>query len=106
MRVGIHLCVLRLIFATQQKSFDYQHIDVGCHETAIRVLRRHYDWLAAHVEACIDNDRASGFLIELFDQFVVSTVPNGIDGLEPRGIIPMGDRRDLGPRKFEFIDSE
>ena len=49
---------------SQKAVADDQHLDLGAHEAAERVLRRADDRLAAHVEAGIDQHRAAGLRLE------------------------------------------
>ena len=53
---------------------DCQGIDRGSHEASPRVFRCAHDRLAAHVEAGIDEDRASGALAEGAEQRMVARV--------------------------------
>ena len=74
---------------------DDEAIDFGRHEAAIGVFDRVDDRLAANVERGIDDDRASRELVELLDDVVEERVGLAFDRLDPRGIIDVGDSRNL-----------
>ena len=44
---------------------DDKILDVQFHKAAERLFRRAYDWLAAQVETCVDQDRTAGTGVRL-----------------------------------------
>src|ERR1700674_1031039 len=55
---------LVLLLLEQYAIAGDQHLDIGAHEAAERVLRRAHDRLAAHIEARVDQHRTSGLGLE------------------------------------------
>src|SRR5262245_55627203 len=91
----VPLCILvqprRLILLDEQVVFKHQTVHVRCHETPDRVLRRTDDRLAANVEARVDQNRTARQLVESSHQPIEPAVSLGIDGLDSRGIVHVGD---------------
>src|SRR5688572_25904568 len=95
-----------LRFLAQEAVADRQRLDLGAHEAAERVLGRTDDRLAAHVEARVDDHRASGLLLEAGDEVVVARVGLLVHGLHARRIVDVRDRRDRGARHVQLLDAE
>src|SRR6187402_752924 len=51
-----------LVLLHEDPLVDDEHVYVGPHEAAVRILRRADDGLAAHVEGGVDHHRAAGEL--------------------------------------------
>src|SRR6266545_1010868 len=66
---------LRLVLLLEYEIFQRQHVDAGAHETAVRVLGRADNWLAAHVETCVHQHGAPGQPFEFGQQAVDARVP-------------------------------
>ena len=59
-----------------------------------------------HVEAGVDQDRTAGQPLEGGDQRVVARVRLPVHGLDARRVVDMGDRRDVGARHIQLVDTE
>ena len=64
------VCLPRLLLLPQDMPAEDEHVHIGHHKTAIRIFGRAYDWLAAHVEAGVDQHRATGLLVEACQQLM------------------------------------
>src|SRR2546425_12570581 len=84
----------RLVALFQDMGTDDQIVHVRAHATAVSVLGRADDWLAADIERGVDDDRDSSAPFELTDQVVVERVLSPGDALDPRRVVHMGHRRD------------
>ena len=82
-----------LLVLEQHEVLHHQNVHVGAHEAAVGVLRRADDGLAAHVEGGVDHHRATCALFETAHQPVKPFVSHGINSLNPRRVVDMGDRR-------------
>src|SRR5262249_47089948 len=83
-----------------------QYVDLRAHEAAEGILGRAYDRLAAHVEAGVDQDGASGQRVKATDEVVVKRIGLAMHRLHAGGIIDVRDRRDAGARHVELVDPE
>src|SRR5438552_1013813 len=72
---------------------DGERVYLRSHEAAERVLGRADDRLAADVEARVDEDRAAGALLEARNQRVEARIGVGVNGLDARRVVDMGDGR-------------
>src|SRR5262245_26235540 len=86
----------RLILLDEQVVFKHQTVHVCCHETPDRVLRRTDDRLATNVEARVDQHRTARQLVESSHQPIEPAVSLGIDGLDSRRIVHVGDGGQAG----------
>ncbi len=84
-------CRVLLVLA-QHTIADDEQLDVVAHEAVEGVFRRAHDRLAADVEAGIDQHWAPGLGLETLDQGVKARIGVGVDGLDARRIIGVGQR--------------
>src|SRR5437899_333410 len=82
----------RLLILAKNEVFDHQRINIGRHETAIRVGWRTDDRLTPNVERCIDQERTAGLVAKLRNELVVAPMPIRVHGLYARRIVDVGDR--------------
>jgi len=75
---------------------DHQVIHLGIHEASIGIVGCAYDRLAPYVERGVDQDRAVRQRFEGFEQLMQFRVAGVVNGLDPGGIIHMGDRGQFG----------
>ena len=87
---------LGLVALAEDAVLEHQRVHLGAHEAAVGVLGRAHDRLAAHVERRVDHDRATGEPVERLDDGVELGAVVARDGLEPRGVVDVRDRRDRG----------
>src|SRR5215469_14980311 len=83
-----------------------QNVQLVAHEAAKGIFRRADDRLAAHVEAGIDQHRATRELFELRQQPMEHRIGAGIDGLYSRGIVDVSNGRDLRTGHVEFFNAK
>ena len=82
-----------------------QHVDVRGHEGLIRLLRRADDRIPSEVDARIHDHGAAGLLAIPHEELVVETVALRVDRLDARGIVDVGDRRQLRPHHRQLLDA-
>ncbi len=87
--------ITRLLLFFEQKIPHDQVIHFGPHKTAIGVLRGADDGLAPDVEAGVDDQAIAGALPEGLDQLPVFRMNLFVDGLDPGGIVDVGDGRHI-----------
>ena len=59
----------------------------------------------AYVEAGVDDDRATGLLLEVFQEAVVASVSLGIHGLHAGAVVHVGDGRHQRALRFQFVEA-
>src|SRR5205085_11998685 len=84
----------------------YEHVLLCAHEAGEGVFGCADDWLAAHIETCVDNHRAIGQALERGDQIIIERIIHAADGLHARRIINVRDGGNRGARDVELRDAE
>lgn len=95
-----------LVFFSEEAIADRQGFNLGSHEAAEGVFRCADDRFAADIEAGIDDHRAAGRMFEGFNQIVIARVGVLMGCLDPRRIVHVGHRRNVGAWHIEFRDTE
>jgi hypothetical protein len=95
-----------LVLLAEEAVADDQHVDLGTHEAAEGVFGGADDRLAPDVEAGVHDHGTAGLRLEGADQRVIARIGVGMDGLDARRIIDMGDGWDVGARDVQLFDAE
>src|SRR5262249_29660781 len=95
-----------LVFLSKEAIAHRQRFDGRAHEAAEGIFGRADDRLSAHVEAGVDQHRASSPLFEESEKPVIARVGLAMDGLNARGVVDVSDRGNLGPRHVQLVDPE
>ena len=93
MRIAVR--VRSSVRARQYPVAQRQHVHARLEIAGQRVAGRRHDRLVL-VEAGVEHQRHARLAVELGDQRVVARVGRGADGLQPPGVVDVGDRRDAG----------
>src|SRR5262245_25772705 len=98
---------LRILLRLAQHAVaDDEKLDLVAHEAAEGVLGRAHDRLAAHVEACVDQNSAAGLLLEARDQRMETRAGVGVHRLYTRRIVDVSNGGDVGAHDVELVDTE
>src|SRR5262249_17939946 len=81
-----------------------EDVDVGAHEARVRILRLTNGRLAADVERRVDEQGASGPRVERRQDLEQSRRPISRDGLQPRRVIQVRDRRNVRARRMQSLE--
>src|SRR5215471_18245735 len=95
-----------LLFLREKEILYDQVVDLGTHETPVRVGRRADDGLSAYVERGIDEYPAPGALLERFEEAIVARVRLVMHRLNASGIVHMRDCGQLRALEIQFVDAE
>ena len=94
-----------LILFSKQTIFDDEVVHFSTHEAEVAVFWGANDRFSTDVERRVDQDAMAGLFFESLDQVVGLTMRLPAYGLNPGGIINMGDRRDVRAWKIKTFDA-
>ena len=93
-----------LLTLVEQPIFQDQHIHLGTHEAAIRVLWGADDRVASHVKGGVHENGASCLGLKRLVQSVIARIRFLMNGLDTSGVIKMCHRGNVRPRHIQKVN--